>query len=162
YAMWARRYMHEFSVTHADLAEVAVFTRYHATLNPDSVMGRKGEITVEDVLASRYVCEPLHLLDCSIDNDGGYAVVIASAERARDCRQKPVWILGGSMPANTDGGLLSNSHCGDPSGMHTIEVVRQLRGECGARQVPGARIGVSLQQGWAVHGMASTLVMAAD
>ena len=46
--------------------------------------------------------------------------------------------LGGKMPTNTDGGLLSNSHCGDPSGMHTIEVVRQLRGECGARQVPDA------------------------
>jgi len=102
YAMWARRYMHEFNVTHADLAEVAVFTRYHATLNPDSVMGRKGEITVEDVLASRYVCEPLHLLDCSIDNDGGYAVVIASAERARDCRKKPVWILGGAEAYYTD------------------------------------------------------------
>jgi acetyl-CoA acetyltransferase len=243
--MWARRYMHEFNVTNADLAEVAVFTRYHATLNPDSVMGSRGEITVEDVLASRYVCEPLHLLDCSIDNDGGYAVVIASAERARDCRRKPVWILGGaeayytdfyatindpwfpnqgkavrkatdrafglagisrdeidvaglydcftvttirdleemgfcklgegadyvkeghlrlggSMPTNTDGGLLSNSHCGDPSGLHTIEVVRQLRGECGARQVPNPKIGVSLQQGWAVHGLASTLVMAVD
>ena len=63
YAMWAQRYMHEFNVTHADLAEVAVFIRYHATLNPDSVMGGKGEITGEDVLASRYVCEPLHLLD---------------------------------------------------------------------------------------------------
>ena len=52
------------------------------------------------------------------------------------------------MPTNTDGGLPSNSHCGDPSGLHTIEVVRQLRGECGARQVAGARIGVPLQQGW--------------
>jgi acetyl-CoA acetyltransferase len=94
--------MHEFNVTNEDLAEVAVFTRYHATLNPDSVMGRKGEITVEDVLASRYVCEPLHLLDCSIDNDGGYAVVIASADRARDCRTKPVWILGGAEAYYTD------------------------------------------------------------
>ena len=44
--------------------------------------------------------------------------------------------LGGSMPANTDGGLLSNSHNTNASGMHTVEVVRQLRGECGARQVP--------------------------
>ena len=43
--------------------------------------------------------------------------------------------LGGIMPSNTDGGLLSNSHYTNPSGMHTIEVVRQLRGECGARQV---------------------------
>ena len=66
------------------------------------------------------------------------------------------------MPVNTDGGLLSNSHAGDPSGMHTIEVVRQLRGQCGARQVPNAKIGVSLQQGWAIHGMASVLVMAAE
>jgi acetyl-CoA acetyltransferase len=224
YAMWAQRYMHEFNVTNADLAEVAVFTRYHATLNPDSVMGSRGEITVDDVLASRYVCEPLHLLDCSLDTDGGYAVVIASADVARNCRKQPIWVLGGaeayytdfyatindpwfpnegkavrkatdrafglagisrdeidvaglydcftvttihlrlggSMPTNTDGGLLSNSHCGDPSGLHTIEVVRQLRGECGDRQVPDAKLGVSLQQGWAVHGLAGVLVMAAD
>jgi hypothetical protein len=63
------------------------------------------------------------------------------------------------MPCNTDGGLLSNSHNTDPSGMHTVEVVRHLRGECGPRQVPGASIGVSLAQGYAVHGMAGTLIM---
>ena len=54
YALWAQRYMHEFKVTSEDLAQVAVFDRYHATLNPDSVMGRRGEITVDDVLNSRY------------------------------------------------------------------------------------------------------------
>jgi len=70
--------------------------------------------------------------------------------------------LGGSMPCNTDGGLLSNSQCTHPSGMHTIEVVRQLRGECGERQVPDARIGISLAQGMAVHGRAGTLIMARD
>jgi hypothetical protein len=64
------------------------------------------------------------------------------------------------MPSNTDGGLLSNSHNTNPSGMHTVEVVRQLRGECGARQVPEAKIGISLAQGYAVHGMAGTLIMA--
>src|SRR2546429_9819392 len=100
--MWTWRYMHESSAPRAARAEVAVSTRNHPTRTPDSGMGRKGEITVEDVLASRYVCEPLHLLDCSIDNDGGYAVVIASAERARDCRQKPVWILGGAEAYYTD------------------------------------------------------------
>ena len=61
--------------------------------------------------------------------------------------------LGGKMPVNTDGGLLSNSHPGDPSGLQVIEVVKQLRGECGARQVPDAKIGVALQQGFAVHGI---------
>jgi hypothetical protein len=66
------------------------------------------------------------------------------------------------MPTNTDGGLLSHSHNGNPSGMHTIEVVHQLRGECGARQVRDAKIGVTLAQGWSVHGLAGTLVLAAD
>ena len=244
YALWAQRYLHEFGATGEDLARVAVIHRHHATLNPDSVMGSRGEITVADVLGSRPVCEPLHLLDCAIDNDGGYAVVVASAAVARKCRTTPVWVLGGaeaaftdfymsihdpwfpdegravrrsadiafgqagigrdevdvaglydcytitmlrdleemgfcklgegadyvreghtrlggSMPCNTDGGLLSGSHNGNPSGMHTIEVVRQLRGECGDRQVAGARIGVSLAQGYAVHGQAGTLVLGA-
>jgi acetyl-CoA acetyltransferase len=70
--------------------------------------------------------------------------------------------LGGSMPCNTDGGLLSNSHCGSPSGLHTIEVVRQLRGECGERQVSGAQIGLSLAQGMSPHGLTSALIMATD
>ena len=70
--------------------------------------------------------------------------------------------LGGSMPSNTDGGLLSNSHNGMPHGMHTIEVVRQLRGECGERQVPDAKIGLSLAQGSSVHGYAGTMIMAVD
>jgi acetyl-CoA acetyltransferase len=245
YAMWAQRYMHEFGATGADLAEVAVTHRYHATLNPDSIMGRKGEVTVDDVLASRMICEPLHLFDCALDNEGGYAIVLTSEQIARNCRKKPVWVLGGaeaaytdfyttiqdpwfpdegyavrrvgeqvfdmagvsrdeidvaglydcftitmlrdleelgfcklgegaqyfseghtrlggSMPCNTDGGLLSNSHNVSPSGMHTIEVVRQLRGECGVRQVPDAKIGLSLAQGMSPHGLTSALIMASE
>ena len=70
--------------------------------------------------------------------------------------------LGGKLPSNTDGGLLSHSHCGNPSGLQITEVTKQLRGECGARQVPNAKIGVALSQGWAVHGFAGTVIMAAD
>ena len=70
--------------------------------------------------------------------------------------------LGGKMPVNTHGGLLSCSHNGIPGGMHTIEVVKQLRGECGERQVKDAKIGLSLAQGEAVHGQTGTLIMATD
>jgi acetyl-CoA acetyltransferase len=66
------------------------------------------------------------------------------------------------MPTNTDGGLLSSSHPGDASGIHLVEVTRQLRGECGARQVPDAHIGLALQQGYSVHGMGSVVILAAD
>jgi len=70
--------------------------------------------------------------------------------------------LGGSMPTNTDGGLLSNSHNLNPGGMHAIEVTRQLRGECDRRQVKDAKIGVVLSQGWSVLGLAGTAILAAD
>lgn len=245
YAMWARRYMHEFGVTSEDLAQVGVVQRYHATLNPDSLMGSRGEITVDDVISSRMIADPLHLLDCSLDNDGGWAIVIASADVARGCKKRPVWVigaaegtdsdlyltvdapwigredsavrrvgditfgqagisredidvanlydcfsitfirdleelgfchvgegadyvksgitrLGGAMPCNTDGGLMSGSHVGNPTGMMTIEVVRQLRAECGARQVPDAKIGLAFSQGNHVHGVAGSLLLAVD
>jgi acetyl-CoA acetyltransferase len=70
--------------------------------------------------------------------------------------------LDGKLPTNTDGGLLSNSHCGEPAGLPTIEIVRQLRNECGERQVSNAKLGVSLSQGYAVHGVAGVLVLGAD
>lgn len=57
-------------------------------------MGNHGEITVEDVLNSRAVCDPLHLLDCCLNNSGGYGFVITTAERARNLKKKPVYILG--------------------------------------------------------------------
>jgi acetyl-CoA acetyltransferase len=94
YAMMARRYMHEFGATSEQLACVAVNHRRHAVLNPRSVMGPKGEITVDDVLASRPIADPLRLLDCCIDNDGGYAFVMTTLDRARDLRRPPVAVLG--------------------------------------------------------------------
>lgn len=95
YAQMAQRHMYEFGTTPEQLAEVAVTFRDHAVRNPRSVMGGKGPITVDDVVSSRLVSTPLHLLDCCIDNDGGYAFVITSSERARDLKKKPIAILGG-------------------------------------------------------------------
>ena len=245
YALWTRRYMDQFNAPYENLAEYPVIARYHATLNPASIMGERGEITVQDVIDSPMISSPLHRLDCSLDNDGGYAIIVTSAEVAKNCRKDPVWVLGGGegiytdfymsftndwindngqsvrkaseiafgnsgisrdeidvaamydcfpvtmarnieemgfcklgegheyikeghlklggkLPTNTDGGLLSHSHCGNPSGMHVVEVVKQLRGECDARQVKDAKIGAVLSQGYAVHGVAGVAILGKD
>ncbi|MBI4301202.1 MAG: thiolase family protein [Chloroflexi bacterium] len=94
YAQMARRHMYEFGTTSEQLANVAVTFRHHATLNPRSIMGKRGTITIEDVLNSRMVCEPLHLLDCCLANHGAYAFVVTTAERARNLKKKPVYVLG--------------------------------------------------------------------
>lgn len=92
YAMVAQRHMHEYGTTSEQLAEIAVTMRHHASLNPHAKY--RDPITVEDVLASRIISSPLHLLDCCIISDGGGALVLTSLERARDLAKKPVTILG--------------------------------------------------------------------
>jgi acetyl-CoA acetyltransferase len=92
YAMAAMRHMHEFGTTSEQLAEIAVTTRRHASLNPAAKF--HDPITVDDVLASRTVSSPLHLLDCCMISDGGGALVVTSAERARDLPKKPAYVLG--------------------------------------------------------------------
>jgi acetyl-CoA acetyltransferase len=92
YAMAAMRHMHEYGTTSAQLAEIAVTTRRHATLNPAAKF--HDPISVEDVLASRVVSSPLHLLDCCMISDGGGALVVTSAARARDLAKKPAFVLG--------------------------------------------------------------------
>jgi len=101
YALVARRHMYQYGTTPEQLAEIAVTTRYHAMRNPEAVRALSDlnfrdirEITVEDVIRSRLIADPLHLLDCCMISDGGGAVVIADAEVARDTRHRPVWILG--------------------------------------------------------------------
>lgn len=96
YAQMAQRHMHEFGTTSEQLAEVSKTFRKHATLNPMSVMGKKGELTTEDVLNSRMICSPLHLLDCCLDNEGGFAIIMTTEERAKDLKKKPVYVLGGA------------------------------------------------------------------
>ena len=92
YAMVARRHMHEFGTSLEQLAEVAVSTRYNAGFNPDAYY--QDPITIDEVLSSPMVWDPLSKLHCCIRSDGGGAIVLTHEERARDCAKAPVWILG--------------------------------------------------------------------
>ena len=209
----ASRHMALYGTTSRHLGNVAVACRKHASLNPNAVM--REPFTIEEHQASRWVVEPFHLLDCCLISDGGVCVIVTSAERARDLKQKPVlisgmgqayttqnmeredwwyvphqkealgrafamaglgpkdidvaqlydnftmsvilWLehagfcgvgeggpfteggrieLGGQLPVNTAGGNLSESYM--EGWLHVVEGVRQIRGECGPRQVPGA------------------------
>jgi acetyl-CoA acetyltransferase len=221
YAIVAMRHMHEYGTKPEQLAEVAVAQRYAATLHPLSVYGRRGELTVDDVLGSRVIAEPLHLLDCCAINQGGGAVVVTSeADVSAIGRHPPVRLIGyaegfghidpnglhsltefpagrlaadtafgmagisrpevdlaavsdhftiavpivledagfcskgeggpfceggalaigGRLPTNTSGGFLSFSHAGSCGLFSLIELVEQLRGDAGPRQVDGARV----------------------
>lgn len=221
-ALVARRYFARYGATSAQLAAVPMAFRKHAALNPAAIM--REPFSVADHQASRFVCEPLHLLDYCLINDGAACVIVTSAERARDLRQPPVYIagmqplpagreefiwaypgfgvaqqaafdydagaqpvyrmagvgpgdidalftydafsilawmalerfgfckpgeaaaftqdgrieLGGALPMNLNGGLLSEAHI--MGWNHQVEIVRQLRGACGTRQVAGAEV----------------------
>ncbi len=216
YALAAQRHMYQYGTTREQLAEIAVATRKWAQLNPLATM--RGPLTIEDVLASPVMCTPLHLRDCCLVSDGGGAVIMTTAERARNLRKRPVLVLGcgeshthrsitgmpdltvsparasgerayrmaglrpsdmdllelydsftitvllqledlgfcpkgeggrfvenqrlapgGGLPTNTSGGGLSFIHTGMFGIFLLIEAARQLRGECGDRQVPNAR-----------------------
>ncbi len=101
YAMVAHRHRYQYGTTGEQLAEISVATRMHAMRNPEAVKAMEDlefldirETTIEDVVNSRMIADPLHLLECCMISDGGGAVVIASPEVARNCAKKPVWILG--------------------------------------------------------------------
>ncbi len=230
YALAARRHMHQYGTTPEQLAAIAVSTRAHAVHNPQAQ--EREPITVDDVLSSRLVADPLHKLDCCVISDGGAACVVTTAERAADLPKAPIYVLGGAhatthhmnmsamadltvtpasqcgpiafaragvkpddidvaelydsftitalltledlgfcakgeggafvedggigvggrLPTNTDGGGLSACHPGMRGMFLIVESVRQLRGEGGPTQVPGARLAVAHGTG----GMLST------
>ena len=92
YALIAQAHMAEFGTTQEQFAGIAVACREHAARNPAAQM--REVITIEDVLESRMIADPLHLLDCSLVSDGGSAIVLTSAERAADMSQTPIYLLG--------------------------------------------------------------------
>ena len=232
-AITAARHMALYGTTSRQLGEIAVACRYHASLNPDAVMRKP--ITVEEHQASRWIVEPLHLLDCCLVSDGGVCIIVSSAEHARDLKQPRVllagmgqayttqnlgtedwwyaphqkravqdayamagvgprdidvaqlydnftpsvllWLehggfcapgeagpfceggrirLGGELPVNTAGGNLSESFM--EGWLHIVEGVRQMRGQCGERQVPDAQVCLATGRGMALN-CANALVL---
>jgi len=238
YAMAAMRHMHQYGTTSEQLAEIAVATRKWAMLNEKAFM--REPLTIDEVLNSRIISEPLHLLDCCLISDGGGAVVVASARAAARTKKPPIWVLGhseiathytttymedltmtgaketgrramemagvshdeidivqvydsftitvlltlealgfckpgeggdfvskqrtapgGAFPMNTSGGGLSYCHPGMFGIFLIVEAVRQLRGECGVRQINDAKIGLVNGTGGKLSST-STLVLGRD
>lgn len=96
YALIYRRHMHEYGTTPEQIAKVAVDQRFNALQNPNSAfMGQP--ITLEDVLNSRYINEPLHLLECVMPAAGAAACVITRADLAKAQRNRPVYVLGAGL-----------------------------------------------------------------
>jgi len=235
YALAASRHMHEFGTTRQQLAEVAVSARAWAALN-EKAWSRKA-LSIEDVLAAPLVCDPLGVRDCCLVTDGGGALVITSAERARDLRRPPVHVLGvaeahshrhishmpdlvrtaasesgaralaasglgvadvdvlglydaftitpilfledlgfcakgdggpfvqsgrlgpgGDLPTNTNGGGLSYQHPGMYGLLMLVEAVRQLRGECGERQVDDCHVALAHGNGGVLSSQCTVLL----
>jgi acetyl-CoA acetyltransferase len=100
-AMVARRYMHVYGATSEDFGRVAVADRKHAATNPNAFFYGK-PITLAEHQASRWIAEPLHLLDCCQESDGGVAIVVTSPERARDLPNPPVLIRAAAQGSGAD------------------------------------------------------------
>ena len=235
YAMAASRHMHEFGTTREQLAEVAVAARQWALLNP--VAWEKKPLTIADVLNARPISDPFTVRDCCLVTDGGGAIILTTAERARSMKQKPVYVLGcgqsithasissmpdlthtgaiesgaqayrmaglkaadidvlalydaftintilfledlgfcpkgeggrfveggrigpsGDLAVNTNGGGLSYCHPGMYGLFLLIEAVRQLRGECGARQVAEAEAAIVHGNGGVLSAQATVIL----
>jgi len=234
YALAAARHMHEFGTTREQLAEVAVAARKWALMNP--VAWEKEPLTVEQVLKSRMVSYPLTVRDCCLVTDGGGAIILTSATRAKTLKKKPVYVLGvgeaighftisnmpnltvtaaaesgpkafgmaglkpadvdmlslydaftitpilfledlgfcpkgeggrfvsggaiapgGKLAVNTSGGGLSYCHPGMYGLLVLIEAIRQVRGECGQRQVKDCEISLAHGNGGVLSSQCTVL-----
>ena len=100
-AMIARRYMHDYGATSEDFGAVTVADRKHAAVNPHAWFYQR-PVTLAEHQASRWITEPLRLLDCCQESDGAVAVVVTSAERARDLAQRPAVIRAAAQGSGPD------------------------------------------------------------
>ncbi len=98
YALPTRRHMHLYGTTNEQLGSIAVTFREHASRNPRAVMGDR-PMTIDDYLASPMIADPHRLFDCCLESDGACAVVVTTAERARDLAKRPVEILASEQGA---------------------------------------------------------------
>jgi acetyl-CoA acetyltransferase len=235
YALAASRHMHEFGTTREQLAAVAVAAREWALLNPAA--WEKKPLTIEGVLSSRMVSYPFTVRDCCLVTDGGGAIVVTSAQRARSLKKPTAYVLGfgqsvthasisnmrdltvtgalaagkaaykmakldppdvdavelydaftintilfledlgfckkgeggafveggrispsGQLAVNTNGGGLSYCHPGMYGLLLLIEAVRQLRGECGARQVKDCEVALAHGNGGVLSSQATIIL----
>ena len=235
YALAASRHMHQYGTTREQLAAVAVAAREWALLNPKA--WEKKPLSIADVLAARMVSYPFTVRDCCLVTDGGGAIILTSAARAKSLKKKPIYVLGcgqsathanitsmpdltvtgaltsgkaaydmaklgpaeidvielydaftintilfledlgfckkgeggafvsggrigpkGSVPVNTNGGGLSYCHPGMYGLLILIEAVRQLRGECGVRQVADCEVGLVHGNGGVLSSQATVIL----
>ena len=95
FALIARRHMHRYGTKPDALATVAATIRNRGSVNPEAIYHGRGPFTPQDILDSRMVADPFHLLDCATASEGGCALVLTRADRADDLAQRPVYVLGG-------------------------------------------------------------------
>jgi acetyl-CoA acetyltransferase len=132
-AMAARRYMHAYGATSADFGAVAVADRKHAATNPAAWFYQR-PITLADHQQSRWICEPLRLLDCCQETDGAVAVLVTSAERARSQKNQPVIIRGAAQGSGVNQYTMTSYYRDDLTGLPEMGVVgRQLWAQAGLR-----------------------------
>ena len=122
--MFAQRYMHTYGATSEDFGRVAVAARDFAATNPAAFFHGK-PITLQEHQASRWICEPLHLLDCCQESDGAVAMVITSSERARDLLQKPVVIKGAAQGLSDGQQIMTSYFRKDITGLPEMGLVAQ-------------------------------------
>ncbi|MFZ2530663.1 MAG: lipid-transfer protein [Rhodococcus sp. (in: high G+C Gram-positive bacteria)] len=121
-AMTAQRYMHVTGATSADFGAVAVADRKHAATNPNAFFHGK-PITLEDHQNSRWIAEPLHLLDCCQESDGGVAIVVTTPERAKDLNQTPVLIAGAAQGSAQDQFIMTSYYRDGLTGLPEMGIV---------------------------------------